>query len=253
MSHFSVAVLSNSPEDVEDLLAPYCESTDDPKCLDIETADIPMEEMRGKYELEKENDESFSSFVERYYGYTYNEELNECGYLCNPNAKWDWYQIGGRWNDMLRLKPGCHGRHGEKDWCNRGRPYKEGFCAQAKLCDVDFSCSSAVYDRAMRFWEIVAESAALQAGESADQYQTFYSKEYYLEQFGDKHTYAQHVASFSTWAFITPDGEWHEAGQIGWFGTHDATRESRAAYQAKLDAALKSDPNLWITIVDCHI
>lgn len=23
----------------------------------------------------------------------------------NPNAKWDWYQLGGRWSGMLRLKP----------------------------------------------------------------------------------------------------------------------------------------------------
>lgn len=253
MSHFSVAVLSHDPEEVEDLLAPYCESTDDPKYLDIEVADIPMEEMREQYEREKEEDESFSSFVERYYGYLYNEELNAYGYLCNPNAKWDWYQVGGRWRDMLRLKPGRHGSHGEKSLCSENERPKEGFCDQAKLCDVDLGMDSEIYDRAVRFWEIVVEGAALWADEDANQYQTFYSKDYYLKQFGDKHAYAEHAASFSTWAFITPDGEWYETGHMGFFASHDATRKSRAAYQAKLDAALQSDPHLWITIIDCHI
>ena len=26
------------------------------------------------------------------------------GYYENPNAKWDWYEVGGRWKNMLKLK-----------------------------------------------------------------------------------------------------------------------------------------------------
>ena len=38
MSHFVVAVLSHTPEDVGTLLAPYCESTEDPEYLEFEEA-----------------------------------------------------------------------------------------------------------------------------------------------------------------------------------------------------------------------
>lgn len=253
MSHFSVAVLSHCPEEVDELLAPFCECTDDPAYLEIVPADTPMEEMRQMYAKEKKGDEPFDTFVNRYYGCSYNEELDECGYLCNPNAKWDWYQVGGRWSNTLRLKPRCHGNHGEKSWCNENEAPKEGLCDQARLCDVDLSPDPSAYERAVRFWEVVVEGAALRADEAADQYQTFYSREYYLDQFGDKHSYAQHIASFSAWAFLTPDGEWHQNGQMGWWGVHDATKESRNTFALALKAALDSDSALWLTIVDCHI
>lgn len=34
------------------------------------------------------------------------------------------------------------------------------------------------------------------------------------------------MSDFSTYAFITADGEWHETGRMGWFGMDDATRSS---------------------------
>jgi len=253
MSHFSVAVLSHHPRDVDALLAPYSECTDDPRFLDIETADIPMEEIRGKYELEKHGDESFSSFVERYYGFIYNEELDECGVLRNPNGRWDWYEIGGRWSNMLRLKPGCVGYRGKRKPFGQNAPIKKGYFDQAKLSDVEFSLDMTAFEKAERFWEVVVEGQPLRDGVTARFFHSTIEKDDYLRQYGDKHTYAMAAASFSTWALITPDGEWHEAGHMGGFASHDATKESRTAYQAKVDAALKSDPNLWITIVDCHI
>ena len=36
-----------------------------------------------------------------------NDEVLEVVRCYNPNAKWDWYEIGGRWAGHLRLKPGC--------------------------------------------------------------------------------------------------------------------------------------------------
>ena len=111
MSHFSVAVFSRHPEEVEELLAPYNEQTEDEEYLEFEEACESMEDIRARYAQEKRDSESFEAFLSRWYGYDYNEELDACGYLCNPNAKWDWWEIGGRWHNELRLKQGVSGKY----------------------------------------------------------------------------------------------------------------------------------------------
>ena len=211
-----------------------------------------MEEIREKYAQERISDEPLEDFISRWYGYKYNKDLDECGYLCNPNAKWDWYEIGGRWSNLLRLKPVRNGNH-SKQSSNKDAPAVEGRCNQARLSDVDLSIDQAAYERAARFWEVVVEGDALCEHENADDFKASYRKEYYIDQFGDKHTYAMDSASFSTWALVTPDGKWIENGAVGWFGMHTATRSSRRAFADELKAALEGDPGLWLTIVDCHI
>lgn len=247
MSHFSVAVLSTSPDEVESLLEPYYESTDNSDYLELIPAEESMDEIRAQYAQEKQPDETLEHFISRYYGYTYNEELDECSYICNPNAKWDWWMIGGRWEDMLVLKPNCVGYRTEGRLVVNG-----GHCDQALLRDVDLSMDQEAYDKAARFWEIVVEGDSVRDDENPDDFHA-YRKEYYLTQFGDKHTYAADCAAFSTWALVTPDGEWRQKGEMGWFGMSDATCESRADFAAQLEAALKENPDLWITVVDCHI
>ena len=51
----------------------------------------------------------------------YNDYLNhwhrvdnplQQGYWTNPNSKWDWYTLGGRWSGMIKLKKGKMGKQG---------------------------------------------------------------------------------------------------------------------------------------------
>jgi hypothetical protein len=59
--------------------------------------------------------------------------------------------------------------------------------------------------------------------------------------------------AFSTYA-ILKDGEWLEAGKMGWWGISDATDEEKQKFQNDYMAMIESlDKDLWITIVDCHI
>lgn len=57
-----------------------------------------------------------SAQIEEYFDYKGGSD--EKGYFYwttqNPNRKWDWYQIGGRWQGMLKLKKGAKGRAGSK-------------------------------------------------------------------------------------------------------------------------------------------
>ncbi len=74
------------------------------------------------------------------------------------------------------------------------------------------------------------------------------TKETYLERM-------KKCSRFYTFAVITPDGTWHEMGQMGWFGMSSETAEEKEQWienykKRFIDAA---DPNWWLVIVDCHI
>ena len=96
MSHFSVAVFSKMPGYVEALLAPFEEQVDP--------------------------DSPYAEFVE-------NEEcdldktVGAGGYWHNPNARWDWWEIGGRWRGLLRLLPGKSGYRAPVDRWSKGFDY----------------------------------------------------------------------------------------------------------------------------------
>jgi hypothetical protein len=51
--------------------------------------------------------DTFEEFLEDWHGMTKEHHFydGEWGYWSNPNAKWDWYTPGGRWSQLLRLKP----------------------------------------------------------------------------------------------------------------------------------------------------
>ena len=50
---------------------------------------------------------TLQAFAEDYLGCVYNEQEGKYGYYRNPNAKWDWFQIGGRWPYAFLVKEGC--------------------------------------------------------------------------------------------------------------------------------------------------
>lgn len=73
---------------------------------------------------------SFKAYAEDYRGYTFDEKHEAYGFYCNPNAMWDWYQIGGRWPDMFLVKSDCKEQSpGERSWCNEDAELKapEGY------------------------------------------------------------------------------------------------------------------------------
>lgn len=56
---------------------------------------------------------TFEEYMEDYTGISFDEEKQDYGYWENPNSKWDWYSVGGRWSDMLVAKDGVKGDKGE--------------------------------------------------------------------------------------------------------------------------------------------
>lgn len=175
MSHFSVGVLV-SPErladhdgDVEsavtEMMAPYQENNmgDCPEEY-IEFIDVTEEE-RSNYEDRKEEYvadgyDTFEKYIEEYCGYEYNEVEGGWGYYENPNRKWDWWSIGGRWRNMLQLKQGAAlvtSGTGELSTfdriaLSRGEDIDipEGTADYAKISDIDWAGMNAEVDNTIK-------------------------------------------------------------------------------------------------------
>ena len=59
------------------------------------------------------------------------------GYWFNPNAKWDWYQLGGRWYGYLPLKEDGQGEFGKKSWTCKDKEPQPQTCDQTSLGNID--------------------------------------------------------------------------------------------------------------------
>ena len=53
-------------------------------------------------------------------------------------------------------------------------------------------------------------------------------------------------------AIVTPDGEWHEQGKMGWFGVA-TNEESFEAWNKRAIGLLMDNANTTAVVVDCHI
>ena len=150
----------------------------------------------------------------------------------NPDARWDWYVIGGRFAGRLRV-------NGERT-------------DSAKVGEIDFSPDPEVYKESLRFWEVVVEHKPARPEEK---HFSIYNEKYYADTYGDRETFARVNSLFKTHAVITPDGEWHERGEVGYFGVSSETPEEGIEWDKKyverfIDGA---DKELILTVVDCHI
>lgn len=233
MSHFIVAVFHHADEDIESLLAPFNEQ--DENYTVFVPHDYSYKELNETYHevKEKYGYETWSEFMREYYGFIRDEE-GVWGYMSNPNAKWDWYQVGGRWDCFFRTKD--------------GRDTNEAFAK-----DLDLSPDPEAYRRALRFWEVVVEGSPLHEDENEQDFFAIYKPSYYIEQYGDKEHYAQTLSSQAPWAFVTADGDWFEAGQMGWWCVNNATQETRSTFDDAYRQYVADHPDLVVTAVDCHI
>lgn len=122
MSHFTVLVFS---EDYIELLEKYDENTDVEE-YSKGPVNIGDEDEFLRHYKQVEPDASLGkSFEELYelFGDDWNGgcwRLNDNGVLesystYNPDSKWDWYQVGGRWNDAFEENP-CLAKDIPKDF-----------------------------------------------------------------------------------------------------------------------------------------
>lgn len=273
MSHFTVAVFTEDEnQNIGELLEPFSEhlevelyvskTKDDLIQRECETMQMAFESHyqewqkdRTAYEAKKNPDhikylqklpdlmkrtaeEIYRDVIERYD----EDEIDENGGILstyNPKSKWDWYEIGGRWQGMLILKPGKTGQRGNPGLMTS---MTENYDA-AYVADLDFHAM-----RRKHLEEMAPYEKAMTGG--------FYKEEYMREKYPNEKDYVQRNSGFSTFAALTPDGTWRESGQMGYFGMSSSTPEDEREWEDNYyDRFIKpAITNGWyITIVDCHI
>lgn len=82
----------------------------------------------------------------------------------------------------------------------------------------------------------------------------WYKPEYYRERYGNVETYIRYLRTPPFWGVVTPEGEWHQPGEVGWFGCDSADKDGIVAYVDWVEEYLKSwDRDTPVAILDCHI
>ena len=223
---------------------------------------------------------TFEAFADEYASGK-DEETGRYGYWHNPNSKWDYWQLGGRWTGYFKLKPGTNGESGRPGLFT---PRAEVGYADAVLKkNIDFEAmraeaearANATYDR---YDQVVSEHGV--PPEFADLRQSFENIEdaraaYWAlpavkafrdadlmpwngtvkDKYGmgrDEFVARARASCFTPYALLM-DGEWYEQGKMGWFGiSHDdKDADSWNAEVGKLLDTLPEDTLL--SAVDCHI
>lgn len=156
----------------------------------------------------------------------------------NPNSKWDWYTIGGRFSDIIPLKDGR-------------------FANEASMSEVDIDyCDQEDYAKSIRFWQLFIDGQTPETEHEKEVVESaFYKREYYTSRYDNAEDFANHCAGFTFYAALLPTGEWLEPGQMGWFGVSFANEDDdRAWRKTSREILKKANENNWnVTVVDCHI
>jgi len=175
--------------------------------------------------MHKDRYPDFDAFMKDWAGYDGKDpETGKYGYWENPNKKWDWWQIGGRYSGLLKLRDSGN------------------VVNSAKIKDIDFEGMTQA-----RIQEYEACWKEAEGKDNATRYFMFgIEKNITLED------YLRKAQMFTTFAVITPDGKWYEKGEMSWWAcVSNEEAEWDEKYKERfLDTA---NPEWTLTIVDCHI
>ena len=181
----------------------------------------------------------------------------------NPNAKWDWYSIGGRWCGSLYVDENyTDGTIGEMSWTYEGDKNAAYGCEYpgykrvdgAFLKDVNFPNTQQEIERAKRFWEIYIEGDnPKDDDEKALVEHEFWKREYYLENYKTKDNYIKANSGLILYGVVTKDGKWYEKGQMGWWGI--ASNEDCIGWPDTFKKLIwgNVEDGDYITVLDCHV
>ena len=179
MSHFAVAVISKSKnkEEIEEILKPYWEELDvEPyivktkkeiieearkwkKIIESGKETYFPEKLKKKY-LDTETDEELYELEKDDY-----EQFDENGNQLstyNPNSRWDWFEIGGRFRNLLLTKKQNENvtvvEYPFRNYDVKRAPVGFKYVNSAKIKDVDFKKMEEVIGYAFCTWALVDEN-----------------------------------------------------------------------------------------------
>jgi hypothetical protein len=209
----------------------------------------------------------------------------------NPEAKWDYWRIGGRWREyfiareyspfLVRTSKDWDSPDTRSDgriWCDGGEIGALDFDA---MRDVEAARRLAQYDQWRQIvgahgnppaWadltglvdlkELSIEEArhrynghpAIKAARDADIAGWSEGPE---EMYGTTREEFERLARLATvpsYALVTLDGEWVAPGEMGWWGMSSDGPGEREGYRIAVNKYIDSlSPKTWLVVLDCHI
>jgi len=184
-------------------------------------------------------------WVSKWYGYSY-EEKKGWGYWENPNAKWDWFQLGGRWRGYFKLKlnSGVDTTLGEMGSFGNESKYDAD---QAVKKDIDFyNMRIGNFEEASRLWEEAWKNYP-EEDKSVRRY-----LEYGITKEDTKESYLKRQTSIATHAVLM-DGKWYQRGEMGWWG-HISNEKDLDVWEKEFNELLDNLPDdTLLSVYDLHI
>lgn len=213
--------------------------------------------------------------------------------LTNPNKKWDWWSLGGRWKGMLLVKPGTVGLEG-KSGAFGNDSMREGGVDACQVKDLDIermqedaaSKAAVAYDkvhaviagRPVRTWEEIRE----QHEDISTAREEFWGQPVMKDLSASKDDTVRWAAATSrstrsgldgiesylcsrdeyiqkarNGAFSTfavvKDGQWYQRGSMGWFGVVVDEKDGDEWNRQFSELVRGLSPETWVAVVDCHI
>lgn len=278
MSHYSVLVIGDYPELQ---LEPFDENYAVEPYYVGDVSEDDKERMLSYY---KEQGIEYNTFEECYA--EKGGEWNGNAYILedgewreystyNPDSKWDWYQLGGRWTGcFIKLKDGAQGTIGDSSWASRNSPGVD----QARKKDIDFDAIKlSAREEALRIyrecadkcggriphlelsWNTIIDSAEYANLDIKQKRELYHSQAsvktwgnkvnddmpfgYSLEDFQcteEEYATRAELNSFIPYAVLY-EGEWISRGDMGWFGVTITTHYDETEWVK----------NVWKIIEEC--
>ena len=289
MSHFTCMIFGDN---AEEQLAPFQENNmgncpDEYMEFNDETEYIQKEWEGEDQETKDQYNNDIDAYANDYHGFKKDDKTGRYGYWENPNRKWDWYQLGGRWAGFFKLKPGATGMEGQAGLFSRGA--EPGHADAVRKCDIDFEGMRASaekeagekYDEIMSIvgdslnemhdWTHVREVMFPKDRDLARDFYNSQIAQTRLKEWNSKNDFKNSFISledfkttkeeyckrqgdtaFAPFAIIK-DGTWYEKGDMGWWGMVSGEKEQSNWNAEVADLLVDLPEDTLISLYDCHI
>lgn len=274
MSHYAVGIITKKAPttwDLEEILEPYNENVEVDPYIRRTREDLAADGEEHllswkKRSKEKDFDErskdyyenTVAKYVKEYEGadekekkevayrfeienYSDKDRLDENGNelsTYNPDSKWDWWVVGGRFGDFFDTEE----EYEEEDFKGSTIQLKD-YPEPVRIDDEKELREK--YPSLAKDWDTIQDGT----------YDGFYRVEYMQERYPTLKSYVEESVNLTPYAIVDENGGWHEPGEMGWWGMSHATTENTISwYESFYEKFIAGKDKDWfITIVDCHI
>lgn len=223
--------------------------------------------------------DNFDDYMKEVYPYIPKcSKNNKYGYWANPNTKWDYWNLGGRWSGLLTGEDITENPENyEICYLCKGTGYRNDHIAQSFRKEELFSCNGCsgfgkrlkhpsscipvqnqiqikdfdadkLYQKQIqKYSEIWDKTIHLDPKTRLEKYkiEDYFTKDMYLNMI-TKPLYKIHSLIYQN--------KWYEKGHTNWWKKDENDYITEREWSEELMKLLKeTDPQKWLTIIDCHI